>query len=165
MYYKHGGYFFVEGKGNKWIPLGRHKTIALYSYAEIVGKPYKEIVGNIKVAPIDHDNNWDGVLYSRAKTTSIKRGIGFTLTRKEFDDLVAEADGRCMLTGIKFQWEFAEDQRKRPYIPSLDRIDSALGYHYDNCRIVCACVNYALHEWGVGVLINIAKHLRRKRLA
>ena len=39
--------------------------------------------------------------------------------------------GRCEVTGLPF------DTAKKIFNPSIDRIDSAIGYVEDNCRLVC----------------------------
>lgn len=46
---------------------------------------------------------------------------------------------------------------RRPLAPSIDRIDSSLGYTRQNCRIVCAAVNYAMNVWGEDVLWRLFK--------
>lgn len=45
---------------------------------------------------------------------------------------------------------------KNPYSPSIDRIDSRIGYTKSNCRIVCVAANYAMNEWGDSVLRELA---------
>lgn len=77
------------------------------------------------------------------------------------DDLLSmwrATDGRCALCGIPF--DFARRGRKRrPFAPSVDRIDCSRGYALDNCRLVCVAVNYAMSDWGEGVLRQIAHGL------
>lgn len=45
---------------------------------------------------------------------------------------------RCPRTGLVFV-----EERLHPFTPSLDRIDSALGYTRDNCRLTTAMYNFA----------------------
>ena len=45
---------------------------------------------------------------------------------------------------------------RRPYAPSLDRVDAASGYTRDNVRLVCQAVNFALNAFGEDVLREIA---------
>lgn len=52
---------------------------------------------------------------------------------------IAEIGYRCELSGVKFDM----DDSRSPAHPSIDRIDSNLGYTKDNCQIVCCSINYA----------------------
>lgn len=102
---------------------------------------------------------WESVLYSGAKKNALKREIPFTITRAQFDTLVERSGGRCMVTGIEFQFTKFEGSSRRPFAPSLDRIDSSKGYTPQNCRLVCVLVNLALNEWGLEPLLKVARHL------
>ena len=78
-------------------------------------------------------------------------------------DLVAltfklfEAQGaRCGLTGIGFDLRVVGcGQARRPFAPSLHRIDSSAGYTRDNTRMVCQAVNFALNAYGEDVFRDI----------
>ena len=78
-------------------------------------------------------------------------------------DLVAltfelfEAQGaRCGLTGIAFDLRVVGcGQARRPFAPSLHRIDSSAGYTRDNTRLVCQAVNFALNAYGEDVFRDI----------
>jgi hypothetical protein len=50
--------------------------------------------------------------------------------------------GKCELTGVPFVLE-----RKSPYMPSLDRIDSSKFYTADNCRVILLILNLAKRDW------------------
>lgn len=54
--------------------------------------------------------------------------------------------GKCELTGVPFILE-----RKSPYMPSLDRIDSSKFYTPDNCRLVLLMLNLAKRDWAEDV--------------
>jgi hypothetical protein len=78
-------------------------------------------------------------------------------------DLVAltfelfEAQGaRCGLTGIGFDLRVVGcGQARRPFAPSLHRIDSSAGYTRDNTRLVCQAVNFALNAYGEDMFRDI----------
>lgn len=65
--------------------------------------------------------------------------------------------GRCALTGLSFDLrEVGTGQAKRPFAPSLDRIEGDKGYTKDNVRLVCQAVNFALNRFGEDVFYEIA---------
>lgn len=100
-----------------------------------------------------------GTLYNTAKRNSDKRLILFNLSRSEFDVIVEQADGRCMVSGIPFELARFPGSARRPFAPSLDRIDSRKGYTATNCRLVCVLVNLALNQWGMEPLMRVARNL------
>jgi hypothetical protein len=103
-------------------------------------------------------------VYHNAKSRSVLRGIPFALTESDFAKLVLRAGGRCELTGIPFRYECGQDVRRRPFAPSLDRIDRRYGYDLANCRLVCVAINIALNEWGEGTFMVLASaYLERNR--
>lgn len=80
-------------------------------------------------------------------------------------ELYDNQNGKCALTGLPLDTGpvRAESGRdRRPFRPSLDRIDSSRGYTKDNVRLVCSCVNYALGPWGEAVLRTMAAALIAK---
>src|SRR5690606_21411241 len=54
---------------------------------------------------------------------------------------------------------------RRPFAPSLDRIDTSTGYEAGNCRLVCVLANIALNEWGEDVFARVAIGVALKRRA
>lgn len=100
-----------------------------------------------------------GTLYGDIRKNAATRRIQFSLTRQEFDMLVSRSEGRCMLTGIPFDASPFTGSMRRPFAPSVDRIDSAQGYHRGNVRLVCVLVNLALNEWGLEPLLRVARNL------
>ena len=102
---------------------------------------------------------WAKNLYSQTKARAKKRENAFDLTKEGYAAMVTD---RCALTGIMFDTEKAENRtrhHKRPYAPSIDRIDNSLGYTDTNVRIVCVAVNLAMNTWGEEVLFKIAANL------
>jgi hypothetical protein len=83
------------------------------------------------------------------------------------DDLVAlwkDGEGRCMLTGLPFrETAVGSGRARRPFAPSLDRIDSSQPYSRRNCRLVLQAVNFALNSWGDDVFLAIAEGAIRVR--
>jgi hypothetical protein len=86
-----------------------------------------------------------------------KRSAGAEhLSADEIQQLLARASGRCELTGIPFSAVRIDGCSKRPWTPSIDRIDNAKPYTLSNCRVVCTAVNLALNEFGETILRRIA---------
>ena len=102
---------------------------------------------------------WARRLHTKIKYSAKKRGISFALTFNELDSIICESHGRCSLTGIKLEWPETKSHHIHPWLPSIDRINSSMGYTRENVRIVCAAVNIALNEWGVETLEMVAARL------
>lgn len=103
---------------------------------------------------------WAKNLYSQTKARAKKRGNEFSLTKDSYASLVAD---ECALTGIAFDTsQAAKRHYKRPFAPSIDRIDSTKGYSDENIRIVCVAVNLAMNAWGEEILFKMAACLIAK---
>lgn len=92
-------------------------------------------------------------LWDSAKRRSKSKGLEFSLSRKDIEDMFSRQGNKCSLTGIEFDFTMPDESWKNnPYSPSIDRIDSSKGYSLENIRLVLTCVNLALNEWGKNVL-------------
>jgi hypothetical protein len=82
------------------------------------------------------------------------------------DDLAAAweaCSGCCAISGLPFGLQVVGDgQAKRPFAPSLDRIDRHKPYRRDNVRLVAAIANFAMNAWGIEPLLHLATALRWK---
>lgn len=111
---------------------------------------------------------WVRVLFMAARKNSAARGIAFDLTLEDVARLVVASKGRCTVTGMKLSNDRGElphgKKMRRPWAPSLDRMDSSKGYSLENCRVVCCAANYAMSQWGEAVLMEMAKSMARKRI-
>jgi hypothetical protein len=95
-------------------------------------------------------------LLKRCQRSAVARGIDFALTEEQFGVLRLRAGDRCELTKIEFSNEVrSTKQARRPFFPSIDRIRSNEGYRWDNVRLVCSCVNTALHVFGDDVFARM----------
>ena len=75
-----------------------------------------------------------------------------------------QANGyRCSLTGVPFLSAFDGETHKRPYVPSIDRIDCKQGYTPDNVRLVIFAVNLMMAEWGEDIMHRVANGYRYVR--
>lgn len=100
-------------------------------------------------------NDWKSVFHNAKKNAKL-RNKAFELTFEEFFKLVDLSEGRCTISKIPFSLDKFPNSFRRPFAPSLDRIDCSKGYTLLNCRLVCVAVNVAMNEWGEGVLLAIA---------
>jgi len=110
-------------------------------------------------APVMSERDF-GRLYATTKRNAVRRGIRWLLSKKDFWELVRRSGGRCELSGIEF--EAAPSTCKggrRPFVASVDRLDSQGGYEPSNCRLVVAIVNQACSTWGDVPLLRLALSL------
>jgi hypothetical protein len=107
---------------------------------------------------------WARVLVAGATK---KNAVRWSAQPFQRDDLVAlwkEGQGRCMLTNLPFrETQVGAGRARRPFAPSLDRIDSSQPYTRRNCRLVLQAVNFALNAFGDDVFLAIAEGAIRVR--
>lgn len=100
--------------------------------------------------------SWLHVAVAKARTRSKGKGRGFTLTPETLREAMLRSKGRCEVTGLRFQVKDAELARQRPFMHSVDRIQSTAGYEASNIRIVCFAANAAMNAWGERVFAELA---------
>ena len=110
---------------------------------------------------------WVNSLFATTRKNAGKRGIPFAITIEDLAAIVRRSGGRCEVSGLPLSTDRYTERKmiRRPWAPSIDRIDSAAGYTPENCRLVCCAVNFAMSCWGEDVLYEIAKAIARKRIA
>lgn len=81
-----------------------------------------------------------------ARANARRRGFKCDMTVELLDTFIKIQNERCALTGIPFDYSCDDEMRVRPFAPSLDRRDNALGYTFDNVQVTCAMVNRAKNE-------------------
>jgi hypothetical protein len=118
--------------------------------------------------PIDPPNSarppkWARALVSAANARNRARESQETFS---MDDLAAAWEtcgGRCAVSGMAFNLVAVGDgQAKRPFAPSLDRIDRHKPYQRDNVRLVVSIANFAMNAWGDEPLIQLASALHKR---
>lgn len=87
---------------------------------------------------------FSGELINQWKRNAEARDYEWSLTHDDLDDIWEKQDGVCAYSGIELRLYQPGDRRlgKRYALTvSIDRIDSSLGYFYDNVHFVHKKVN------------------------
>lgn len=106
---------------------------------------------------------WVREAFSKAKASARKRDIPFSLTMEDIAELAAKQRGCCAVTGKRFNAKTIGASNKRPWMTSVDRIDSYIGYTKDNVRLVSIAANLAMGAWGEEVLYEMARAICNNR--
>lgn len=91
------------------------------------------------------------------------RSLDFALSRDDVLAIWQRSGGTCEVSGLKFDLMNPGGYRRRPFAPSIDRIDSTKGYTIDNCRLVVLILNLAINEFGEDVFAKAATAFLRHR--
>jgi hypothetical protein len=157
MYFKDGGYYYV--RKNKWTHLGNDLMSATARYRTVE----HGLDLDIPVMPAWFSmEKYVQQVYWRAQKGAKKRSIPFELSKDEYRQIVARANGHCEVTGVVFELTISGSADRRPFAPSLDRIDSSGHYTAGNCRLVCGIVNAALGAWGEDIFWRMVRMAKRK---
>ena len=104
-------------------------------------------------------------MFERHRFGAKKRNLEFKITLKDIEGLIRANELHCSISGIKFHINDTADVARNPWAPSIDRIDSRLGYVPGNIRIVCLAANLAMNNWGYDVLLRLANGVVRNARA
>lgn len=112
--------------------------------------------------PYKFTKKWVSETVSRCK---YRKRSDSSLTATGLRLIIERSEGYCEVTGIPFTSSKIDGATRYPFIPSIDRIDSAKPYSLNNCRLVCLCVNIALNQWGDSVFNIMCLARCTKRLS
>lgn len=106
------------------------------------------------------DNFLQSILLN-CKASAKKRGHGFELTLEILQEMFEGMT--CSVTGVPLcvHWE---GPGRNPWYPSVDRIDTSLGYMVGNVRAVCWAYNCARQTWPDEVVLAWATSMLRQRV-
>lgn len=95
----------------------------------------------------DHTRDWrarnpEKTLFTKMRARAKAYGRECSITLEQF--LVLFEPMTCSVTGMPLSWTSGE---RSPWAPSVDRIDSSLGYTLANTRVVSVMYNLAKSEW------------------
>lgn len=161
MYKRHGGYYYCDNS-NKWRFLGRDIDAAIPARESILRQEMLNAGGGAVRAK--GGNNLDTAstihvarrLFNQAKSGSAERRLEFSISRQDVLDLFESSNGICSLSGLPFSFDRPSGARYALYAPSVDRIDSKVGYVAGNIRIVCSVVNLMKQELPEDVFVGVA---------
>jgi hypothetical protein len=147
LHEKDGGFYYVFR--NRWTYVADSKAKALRRYIEEFAdsERLRRAAAMLMSSPLEM-TRYMARVYQRARKNARIRKIEFRLSKEEFDAIVKRANGLCEVSGVAFDLQLRPYSFRRPYAPSLDRIDSREPYMAENCRLVCCIVNAAMSDWG-----------------
>lgn len=150
VYIKHGVYYRVIR--NVWHRLGTREEAEAAGWmpAHYSDMTLRQIAAEAERVRAQCQRNAKG-----------RRKLDFNLSAIDVQELLAESEWRCAVTGVGFSMRVVSG--RRPFAPSIDRIDNSKGYSKDNCRMVCAATNIALNVWGEQVFGVLARSYARRR--
>lgn len=97
-------------------------------------------------------------LCSMAKNRSKTKDIEFNIDTDYLYSLWMEQDGRCCISGLKFDLSRPEKYNDTRFnAPSLDRIIPEKGYTKGNVRLVIYQINAAMQQYGLEHFLSLCK--------
>lgn len=110
----------------------------------------------------DHTNplhaSWSRI-FSRQKYEAGRRGLSFNATIQQCWDLINKQQWKCALTGVSF----VPGGSRNDLQPSLDRINSSVGYDPGNLQYVTYRVNLIKREMPESEFIMLCKQVANYR--
>lgn len=149
VYFRHGAYYYVPPSG-RWLRLGTDRDKALR-----MGDSLSNTDGGL----LTHISK---IVLPTARRNAKGRGLPFRLAEDDVIHTAVTAKWRCAVTGIKFTLDQVGKAKRKPYAPSIDRIDCSVGYEPANVRLVCVAVNIALGDWGDEVFSKLALYYAKR---
>lgn len=148
-------YYSLGSSQRKEIPLGSNLRDALKKHQVL----FEQDFSPSSRVPVPSDFYLK--LFRQVVKNSKPRNISVEITADDVKKMLDRAKGKCELTRVPFDMQKIQGQRIRPWIPSVDRINSKLGYSFDNCRIICAAANVALNQFGEYIFVRMASSMIR----
>lgn len=97
-----------------------------------------------------------------AQWRSTRRDAVCDLTLDDVDALIVEQGFCCAVSGLPFSDAPSDSGRRRPFAPSIDRIDNKAGYELGNVRVVASIVNLAMGDYGESEFLTMCEAVSRR---
>lgn len=94
---------------------------------------------------------------SGAQWRSRTRGETCELSVEDVVRLIHQQGGCCAISGMPFSDTPSTDGRRRPFSPSIDRIDNSAGYTIENIQVVTSIVNNAKADYGDEEFVSMCR--------
>jgi hypothetical protein len=96
--------------------------------------------------------------YRARENGAPRKGIRWNLSLSNFWDVVIAARGRCQVTQQPFDRYHKARNGRRPFLPSLDRVDSIGHYELGNVELTTLLANLAIADFGREEFFKMVKY-------
>lgn len=98
-------------------------------------------------------------LFTQCKCNARQRKLPFELTIQMVEELLK--DMTCSATSLPLTFDSIDGERyaRRPWFPSLDRLDNSKGYVPGNVRVVCSLYNFMRSNHADEDVLTVARAL------
>lgn len=100
------------------------------------------------------------LMFLSIKGRARRRGMSFSLTQSDIISQLNAQDWKCLKTGIPFDLTFGNG--RKPFGPTIDRIENSRGYEADNIQIVCNLYNFCKNEFTDDDVMKFVRALAAK---
>jgi hypothetical protein len=90
-------------------------------------------------------NNRATIMFNALRAGANKRGITFNIAKADIEALAEKQNWKCAKTNIPL--DLTHGCGQLPFGPTIDRIDSQIGYQFDNIQLVCYIYNVAKNRF------------------
>ncbi len=141
--------YYMISPDNRYIGLGHRLDEAIEKYRELMAAH-----NDLRWMPSIATESEAVRLFELAKKGAKRRGIEFSISLEDISRVLLRSNGFCELTKSPFSHR-ATTNRVRPFAPSIDRIDSSVGYTKDNIRVVTTMANIAINQFGDAAFLSM----------
>jgi hypothetical protein len=153
-------YLAISGSGRKYSRCiqCRQTTGRVYKSNRYATDPeFKKRIKELVLVNRETRSGRSNVMFNAIKSSAARRGLPVTIVKSDIVTLLEAQNWVCAKTGIPF--DLTSGRGRRPFGPSVDRIDGSMGYEPGNIQIVCVIYNLAKSEFTCNDVTAFAKAL------